>query len=98
MGAQKNVGLSSLDRAIALGGNRALFAGLGALMRLQLDPADARGHALAEQATRGATPTALDRIMQRSATAMLASLRTGSPAQIRALASRLLPLGQLPQQ
>ncbi|GAA3261698.1 hypothetical protein GCM10020258_25180 [Sphingomonas yabuuchiae] len=38
LGAQRSVGFASLDRAIALGGDRALFPGLSALLRLELDP------------------------------------------------------------
>lgn len=96
LGAQKATGLAALDRAIAVGGNRAFLTGLSALLRLQLDPRDARGRALAETASHGATPTPLDRIMQRAATAVLVPLRAGDTKRVRSLASRLLPLGQLP--
>ena len=96
LGAQKSVGLSALDRAVALGNNRALFAGLTALLRLQLDPADPRGRALAEAASHGATPTQLDAILQRAAVTILATLRTGDGKRVRAVAARLLPFGQLP--
>ena len=58
LGAQKSVGIAALDRAVALGGNRALFSGLSALLRLELEPGDPRGLQLAEAASRGATPTA----------------------------------------
>ena len=96
LGAQKSSGLQALDRAVALGGNRALFSGLSALLRLQIDPADPRGRALAEAAARAATPTPLDRILQRAAAAMLNTLRSGDNKLIKATASRLLPFGQLP--
>lgn len=96
LGAQKTVGLAALERALALGGDRAFLTGLSALLRLQLDPADARGRALAEATTHAATPTALDRIMQRAAVAVLVPLRAGDMKRTRTMASRLLPLGQLP--
>lgn len=93
IGAQKNVGLASLDRSVALGGNRAMFAGLSALLRLQADPDDPRGRTLAEQASRAATPTNIDRYMQRACTAVLGPLRNGDDKTVAALADRLLPLG-----
>ena len=95
LGAQKSVGIAALDRAVALGGNRALFSGLSALLRLELDPGDPRGVQLAEAASRGTTPTALDRIMQRSAVAILVPLRTHDQRATKILASELLPFGQL---
>ena len=96
LGAQKSAGLAALDRAVALGGNRALYSGLAALLRLQLDPGDARGRALAEAAAHAAAPTQLDAILQRAAAQILAPLRTGDGKRIKAAASRLLPFGQLP--
>jgi hypothetical protein len=96
LGAQKSSGLAALDRAVALGGNRALFSGLAGLLRLQLDPADPRGRALVEAAAHGTAPTPLDAILQRNAAQILAPLRAGNAKQIKAVASRLLPFGQLP--
>jgi hypothetical protein len=93
MGAQKGVGLAAIDRAVALGGDRAMFMGLAALLRLQADPADPRARALVERAARAPTPTAIDRYMQRAATSMLAPLRTGDTKAVRALADRSLPFG-----
>ena len=95
LGAQKAVGMASLDRAVALGGNRALFSGLSALLRLELDPADPRGLQLAEAASRGSTPTPIDRIMQRSALAILAPLKVHDARATRNAASELLPFGQV---
>ena len=96
LGANKATGFAALDRAVALGGNRAMFPGLAALLRLQLDASDARGIALAEVATRGTTPTQLDLLMQRSAVLVLKQVRSGGDAAgVRALAKRLLPLGRL---
>ncbi len=95
LGAQKAVGLAALDRAVASGGNRALFAGLAALLRLELDPGDPRGLQLAEAASRGATPTPLDRILQRSAMAILTPLHARDQRATKSMASQLLPFGQV---
>lgn len=95
LGARKTVGYEATDRAVALGGDRALFTGLAALLRLSVDPADARGAALADAATRGTTPTLLDRMMQRRAVEMVAALKGGDRRLVQALAKRLLPLGQI---
>ncbi|WP_174284683.1 hypothetical protein [Sphingomonas bacterium] len=95
LGAQKSVGLAALDRAVALGGNRALFAGLSALLRLELDPSDPRGVQLAELASHEATPTPLDRIMQRSAVAILTPLRAHDGRATKLAAAQLLPFGQV---
>lgn len=96
LGAQKSSGLAALDRAVALGGNRALFPGLSALLRLQQNPADPRGIALVEAATKASVQTTLDRTMQRAATTMLTPIRSGDRKAIQRTANRLLPLGQLP--
>ncbi|MEN2784951.1 hypothetical protein ACFOKI_15035 [Sphingomonas qilianensis] len=95
VGAQKKVGLASIDRALALGGNRAMYIGLAALLRLEIDGADVRGKQLAEAATRANAPTALDRIMQRSANLLLTPLMNGNSKATQTLADRLLPLGQI---
>lgn len=94
-GANRGKGQAALDTAVALGGDRAFYPGLAALFRLRDDAEDARGRQLAEQAVKAAAPTGLDRIMQRSAGAVLAQLRAGHRAQARALAQRLLPMGAL---
>lgn len=92
-GANRTAGNSALDKAVALGGNRAFFPGVAGLFRLKADPTDARGKQLIEQAANAGTATALDRIMKRSAAAMLGPLRAGNAAQIKAAAHRLLPMG-----
>lgn len=94
LGAQRSVGFASLDRAVALGGDRALFPGLAALLRLELDPRDPRGRALAEVAVHAGTATPIDRILQRACIAILAALRTGDVAKARVLASQSLPFGR----
>lgn len=92
-GANRAAGNGALDRAVALGGNRAFFPGVAGLFRLKADPTDARGKQLIEQAANAGTATPLDRIMKRSATLMLGPLRSGNAAQIKAAAHRLLPMG-----
>jgi len=94
LGAQRGAGFALLDRAIALGGDRALFPGLAALLRLELDPRDPRGRALAEAAAHAATVTPIDRILQRAAIAVLTPVRAGDGPATRRLASQLLPFGR----
>jgi hypothetical protein len=95
LGAKKAPGFAAMDRAVALGGDRAMFSGLSALLRLALDPGDAKARPLAEAAARGTTPTALDQIMQRSAAAVLVPLRAGNTRAAAALAKQLLPFGRI---
>lgn len=94
VGAQRGVGLSALDKAVVLGGDRALFPGLAALLRLEVDPRDPRGRTLAEAAARAGGSSAIDRIMQRAASAVLVPLRAGDAQATRKLASQLLPFGR----
>jgi hypothetical protein len=95
LGAKRATGLAALDRSVALGGGRALFPGLAALMRLSLDGSDPQAGALAEAAGRGATPTPLDQVIQRSAAAVLVPLRAGNAKAAQALAKELLPFGRV---
>jgi hypothetical protein len=95
-GAQKGVGYDALDRAVALGGNRAMFAGLAGLLRLELDPEDPRGRALLETASAAPAPTAIDGFIRRAAVAVLVPLRAGRAKEVKSLADRLLPFGQIP--
>lgn len=92
-GARKDVGYAALDRAVALGGNRAMFPAIAGMIRLEQDAKDARGRALVDAAVRGATPTALDRINQRAAGSVTAALRRGDAKAASALSDRLLPFG-----
>ena len=84
----------AIDRSVALGGGRALFPGLAALLRLSLDPKDAAAPALLDAAAKGSTPTTLDRLIQRRAVQVAAVVKGGDPRLIQTLAKRLLPLGQ----
>ena len=95
IGAKKATGLAMMDRAVALGGNRALFPGLAALLRLAIDPADPRGRALAETASAAKIVLPIDTIMQRNAAALLVPLRAGDRGATQALAKQLLPFGRL---
>ena len=92
-GARRDVGLAALDKAVALGGNRASITGFVGLLRIEADAEDARGRALVEAATRGATPTSIDRINQRAASLVAGALRRGQTGAARTLADRLLPFG-----
>lgn len=98
LGASKPAGLSALDRAVALGGDRAMFTGIAALLRLEQDPKDAQGRTLAEAASRATAPTALDRHIQQAAKAVLSPLRAGDAAATRRLAAQMLPFGRIEDQ
>jgi hypothetical protein len=95
IGAKKATGFAMTDRAVALGGNRAMYSGIAALLRLSIDPSDPRGRALAQQASTGVVLRPLDRIFQRSALTILVSLRAGDGDATRKLARQLLPFGHL---
>lgn len=95
LGASKPAGLASLDRAVALGGDRAMYPGIAALLRIEMDPADQQGRRLAEAAARAAAPTAIDRHARSAAQAVLAPLRAGNGDAARKLAARLLPFGRI---
>ena len=95
LGASKQVGLQSLDRAVALGGDRAMFPGIAGLLRIEMDPADPRGRQLAEAAARAAAPTPIDRHAKAAAQAVLGPLRADDRNGARKLAARLLPFGYI---
>lgn len=95
IGAKKATGFAMTDRAVAMGGNRATYSGLAALLRLAIDPEDPRGRSLAERAAAAGTPQPLDRVFQRSAVAILASLKAGNGKATQKLARQLLPFGRL---
>jgi hypothetical protein len=92
-GAQKGIGIAAVDRAVALGGGRAMFPGIAGMLLVQLDPDDAHGRSLVEAAVHGSTASALDRINQRAAINVLAALHRNDDPAARALADRLLPFG-----
>jgi hypothetical protein len=95
IGAKKGPGIEALDRAVALGGKRAFYPGLAGLLRLAIDPDDARGRALIRIAAEAPAPEPLDRILQGSAAAMQGAIRSGNSKAIEKLARQLLPFGRL---
>jgi hypothetical protein len=96
LGAKRDIGLAEIDKALRLGGNRALFPAMAALTRIQTDKGDvATARALAQTASTAATPTQLDRVMQRAAAALLVPLRQGDGKAAQTMAGRLLPFGRL---
>ena len=95
LGAKKATGFAAMDRAVALGGGRAMFPGLAGLLRVAIDPDDARGRALIDLATHGLTPEKIDRIMQRNAATVLAQLRAGRASVAQSFAKELLPFGRV---
>jgi hypothetical protein len=96
LGAKREEGLDHLNRSVALGGNRAFFKGIAAMMRIRLDPADIRNaRVLAEQAVAAPAPTVLDRIVKRESEAMLVPLRNNDGKAAAALARKLLPFGRI---
>lgn len=96
LGARKAAGIASLDRAIALGGNRAFFPAYASLARIQIEPSNIPvARALAERALKSRAITAIDRIMQQRAAAILTPLKAGNGKAAAALADRLMPFGRL---
>jgi hypothetical protein len=94
--AKKEIGIAALDRAVALGGNRAFFPSFAALLRIRINPRDvATARQLAERAAAGAAPSGLDRLARRNAEALLIPLRNGDGKAAAALARKLLPFGRL---
>jgi len=96
LGARTATGLAALNRSLALGGDRASISSLASLQRIQIDPADVAGaRRLAELAAAASAPTAFDRAMQRQATVLVASLRSGNGRSAAATAKLLMPFGRV---
>ncbi len=96
LGGRKDVGLSELDKAVALGGGRPFFTGFAALMRIRLNPNDvSAARSLAEQAAIAPAPTALDRIAKHAAQQVLIPLRNGDGRTAALLAKKYLPFGRI---
>ena len=96
LGASRDAGMEQLEQAQRLGGNRALFPAMAALLRMQADRgAVASARTLAQAATGAAAPTPIDRILQRAAATLLVPLRANDARAAQALAARLLPFGGL---
>jgi hypothetical protein len=96
LGASRSEGLSQLDRAVSLGGNRAFFPAYAALIRVKLDSSDtATPLRLAQRAQAAQTPTALDRVMKAAAVRLIPLLQAGKGGEASKLAKQLLPFGML---
>jgi len=96
LGARKATGLQTLNRALALGGNRALFPAFASMIRIQADPADVAGaRRLAETALKADASNPVDRMMQRQAAALLPALRKGDGKAAARSAKLLLPFGRV---
>jgi len=96
LGAKKDVGLATLDRAVALANGRPFVTGYAALFRIRADPADvATPRRLAEAAAAAPATTTLDRAGKQAAAAILVPLRAGDGRAAANLAKRLLPFGRL---
>ena len=96
LGARATDGLAAIDRAVALGGGQhATYPGVASMMRIRYDATDiARARALAEAAAAAPATTALDRVIQRGAVALLVPLRAGDGKAAAALAVKLLPFAK----
>lgn len=96
LGAKGAAGQAALDRAVALGGDRAFYPGLGALLHIRTDHSDvAQARKWAEAAASSQTPTTLDGLMKRAAISILPALRAKDGKAAAAQARKLLPFGKL---
>ena len=96
LGASRDSGFAALDKAIALGGNRAFFPGYAALIRIKLDSSDtATPLRLAQRAAGAPAPGPIDRVMQHAAQRIIPMLQAGDGAGASKLAKQLLPFGTL---
>ena len=96
LGAKAQVGEAALARAVALGGERAFYPGLAAMMRIRRDETDlTQARRWAEAAATGQTPTQLDTLMKRAGLAILPALRANDGKAAAALSRKLLPFGKI---
>jgi hypothetical protein len=96
LGAKGQTGESALARGVALGGNRAFYLGLAAMMKIRHEPAAVdQARRWAEAASTAATPTPLDVRMKRAALAILPALRANDGKAAAALSRKLLPFGRI---
>lgn len=97
LGAKTQTGEVALNRAVALGGNRPFYKGLGAMMVIRQDPASvAQARKWAEAAAVAPASTPLDTHMKRAAAAMLPALKANDGKRAAGIARRMLPFGKLP--
>jgi len=96
LGARTATGNQAIDKALALGRDRASIPALASLQRIQLDPADVDGaRRLAEVALKAGAPTSFDRLMQKQAATLLNVLHTGNGKAAAAAAKLLMPFGRV---
>ena len=100
LGAKEQVGEAALGKAVALGGNRAFYSGLAALMRIRADHNDVAGAlALAERAANAPAPATARRPPPRRASCCRsASCRNSATAACsigRMTSCRISPEGWL---
>ena len=96
LGAKAQAGEAALARAVALGGDRAFYPGLAAMMQIRKDQRDvAQARRWAEAAATAKTPTPLDVLMKRAAIAILPALRANDGKAAATLARKLLPFGRM---
>lgn len=96
LGAKAAAGEAALKRALALGGDRAFYPGIAALLNIRNDHSDvADTRKWAEEAAASQAPTTLDAVMKRAAVALLPTLRANDGKGAAAIARRLLPFGKL---
>jgi hypothetical protein len=96
LGADRGTGFAALDKAVALGGNRAFFSGYAALIRIKLDSSDtAVALRYAQRAAGAQAPTPIDRVMQQAARRIIPMLQAGDGSGASKLAKQLLPFGTL---
>jgi hypothetical protein len=96
LGARRTMGDAALDRAVALGRNRAFFPGLAAMMTIRQDSDDVdSARKLAEAAIAAPAVTPLDQLMKRNAAAILPALRANNGKAAAELSRKLLPFGRL---
>lgn len=96
LGAKTQAGEAALVRAVALGGDRAFYPGLAAMMQIRKDSGDvAQARRWAEAAATAQTPTPLDMLVKHAAVAILPALRANDGKTAAALARKLLPFGKL---
>lgn len=97
LGAKSQAGETALAQAVALGGDRAFYPGLAAMIHIRKNNGDvAQARRWAETAATARAPTPLDVLMKRAALAILPSLRANDGKAAAGLARKLLPFGKLP--
>ena len=96
LGASRDKGFADLNRSVAMGGNRAFFAGYSALIHIKLDKSDvATSLQLALRAANLPAPTPLDRVVQHAAMRMIPALQAGDGTTAAAIAKETLPFGMV---